>query len=51
MQWKWLYWYNEFGYNPTGDILTGPVSTADSWVSFIKGVFGEHAWNEQVAAW
>jgi simple sugar transport system substrate-binding protein len=52
---EWLYWYHKFGYKPAGDILTGPVivdaSTADTWVEFIKGVFGEKAWNQQASAW
>jgi len=52
---EWLYWHKEFGYKPAGDILTGPVivdaSTADQWVGFIKGVFGEEAWEQQAAAW
>ena len=52
---EWLYWFHKFGYKPAGDILTGPVivdaSTADSWVSFIMGVFGERAWNDQAAVW
>lgn len=52
---EWLYWYHKFGYKPAGDILTGPVivdaSTADSWVGFIKGVFGEKAWDQQASAW
>jgi len=51
----WLYWNKEFGYKPAGDILTGPVivdaSTADQWVGFIEGVFGEEAWEQQAAAW
>lgn len=51
----WLYWYKEFGYKPAGDILTGPVivdaSTAESWIGFIKGVFGDEAWDMQAAAW
>ncbi|MFQ5971841.1 MAG: substrate-binding domain-containing protein [Alphaproteobacteria bacterium] len=52
---SWLYWFNKFGYKPAGDILTGPVivdaSTADSWIGFIKGVFGDEAWDQQAAAW
>jgi simple sugar transport system substrate-binding protein len=52
---EWLYWNKEFGYAPAGDILTGPViidaSTADQWITFIKGVTGEEVWEQQAAAW
>jgi simple sugar transport system substrate-binding protein len=52
---EWLYWYKKFGYKPAGDILTGPViidaAVVDQWISFIKSVFGDKAWEEQAAAW
>jgi simple sugar transport system substrate-binding protein len=52
---EWLYWYHKFGYKPAGDILTGPViidaSVVDQWITFIKGVFGDQAWEQQAAAW
>lgn len=47
---EWLYWYNERGYAPQSDILTGPIvvdaSSVDSWETSVRAVFGA-AYDEQ----
>lgn len=47
---EWLYWYHELGYEPQGDILTGPtIITADNvdhWAKLVRRVFGD-AYDQQ----
>lgn len=47
----WLYWKNKFGYEPGGDILTGPViidkTTIAQWEKFVRGIFGDEAYDSQ----
>lgn len=49
---SWLYYKKRFGYSPAGDILTGPVmidaDTVDQWITFIRDVFGDEAFDRQV---
>ncbi|MDQ2695120.1 MAG: substrate-binding domain-containing protein [Pseudomonadota bacterium] len=49
----WLYWKNKFGYEPAADIYTGPVvidkSNVGKWEAFIRRVFGDDAFEKQVA--
>ncbi len=50
---SWLYWYQQYGYQPGGDILTGPViidkSTVAQWEGFVRGIFGDEAYKQ--ASW
>ena len=47
----WLYWKNKFGYEPGGDILTGPViidkTSIAQWETFVRGIFGDESYNSQ----
>lgn len=48
---EWLYWNKTLGYEPSSDILTGPIvinaENADKWAALVKGVFGEEEYNNQ----
>jgi len=50
----WLYIYNEYGYTPPPQILTGPViinrENADEWREKVIKVFGEDLYN-QLGSW
>jgi len=41
---QWLFWYQEYGYIPERDILTGPViidkTNVDQWITLVKDVIG-----------
>jgi PAS domain S-box-containing protein len=48
---QWLFWYQEYGYAPERDILTGPViidkTNVDQWITLVKDVIGAdkfHKW-------
>jgi simple sugar transport system substrate-binding protein len=48
---QWLFWYQEYGYAPERDILTGPViidkTNVDQWIILVKDVIGAdkfHKW-------
>jgi two-component system sensor histidine kinase/response regulator len=48
---QWLFWYQEYGYIPERDILTGPViidkTNVDKWIALVKDVIGAdkfHKW-------
>jgi simple sugar transport system substrate-binding protein len=42
---SWLYWKNVFGYEPSGNIYTGPViidkTNVAHWEKFIRNIFGD----------
>jgi simple sugar transport system substrate-binding protein len=48
---QWLFWYQEYGYAPEQDILTGQViidkTNVDQWITLVKDVIGAdkfHKW-------
>jgi PAS domain S-box-containing protein len=48
---QWLFWYQEYGYIPERDILTGQViidkTNVDQWITLVKDVIGAdkfHQW-------
>lgn len=49
----WLYWKHQFGYEPGGDIYTGPViidkSTVAQWEGFVRGIYGDEDYDSQVS--
>jgi simple sugar transport system substrate-binding protein len=49
---EFLYFYKKMGLAPLQDIITGPVviheGNVDSWIKFVKGIFGEELYRKQV---
>jgi simple sugar transport system substrate-binding protein len=51
-----MFWANELGYRPSGDILSGPIlvdsSNVDNWIPLTTNAFGEDGYNaEAQGAW